>query len=232
MKGRVSLVPVISLLLPAALLHGITASAAAPATSTPPFEEELDEVTVRGNRIAPVRSMRIILEWLVRLVGQYRYEGFVELSPGPGVPKDRLPVRGFGDCVRFGIAPGVQCSVAVLWPEVKGPDGEEVVGGVSTLNPAMILYGLDPDRRGIHFLQVDQRGIADGGVGYLIGDVLTATAPCEDIPGNCRRTTRIDAQPDGKLIQMQVDIEQEGVRVARFHFEMQRIPAQGEETRR
>jgi hypothetical protein len=228
----VGLVLVVCLLLPAALLPGITASAAAPATQTPPPDEELDEVTVFGNRIKPVRNMRTILEWLVRLVGQYRYEGFVELRPGEGVPKDRLPVRGFGDCIRFGIAPGVQCSVAIRWPEVKGPDGGEVVGGVSRLNPAMILYGLDPDQRGIHFLQVDQRGVAEGGVGYLMGNVLTTTAPCEDIPGDCRRTTRIDAQPDGKLIQMQVDIEHEGVRVARFHFEMQRIPPQSEETRR
>lgn len=232
MKRRAGLVLAVTLLLPAALLPGIAASAAAPAPRTPPPDEELDEVTVTGSRIQPVRNMRTILEWLVRLVGQYRYEGFVELRPARGVAKDRLPVRGFGDCIRFGIAPGVQCSVAILWPEVKGPDGEEVVGGVSRLNPAMILYGLDPDRRGIHFLQVDQRGVADGGVGYLMGNVLTTTAPCEDIPGDCRRTTRIDAQPDGKLIQMEVDIEQDGLRVARFHFEMQRILPQGEETRR
>jgi hypothetical protein len=231
-KKRVGMRLAAGCLLLAALQPGVTASAAAPQARTPTSDEELDEVIVSGNRVEPVRSMRTILEWLVRLVGQYRYEGFVELKPGPGVPQDRLPVRGVGDCVRFGIAPGVQCSVAIRWPEVKGPAGEEVVGGVSTLNPAMILYGLDPDQRGIHFLQVDQRGIADGGVGFLIGDVLTTKAPCEGIPGDCQRTTKIDAAPDGKLIQMQVEIHQDGERVAHFHFEMQRVAQQDREPRR
>lgn len=225
MKTRAGSVVMAAWLLLPALLPGTIATAAAPATRPPQPEQELDEVIVSGNRIKPERNMRTILEWLVRLVGQYRYEGFVEPRPG-GVARERLPVRGFGDCIRFGIAPGVQCSVAIAWPEARGDDGEELVGGASTLNPAMILYGLDPDRRGIHFLQVDQRGIADGGVGYLLGDVLTTTAPCEGIPGNCQRITKIDAAPDGKLIQMQVDILREGVRVARFHFEMTRIEQQ------
>jgi hypothetical protein len=214
-----------ALLLPSLLPAGaVVAADAAPRAA--PAEEELDEITVNGNRIKPIRNMQTILEWMVRLVGNFRYEGFVELRPGDGVPKERLPVRGVGECVAFGVAPGVQCSVAIRWPEVHGPDGAAVVGGVSSLNPAMILYGLDPDRRGIHFLQVDQHGVAEGGVGYLFDDVLTSTAPCEAIPGNCQRTTRINAQPDGKLIQMQVDIQQDGVRVARFNFELQRVPKQ------
>jgi len=231
MKGRTGPSLLAWLMVLATPLPNAAAIAAAPANRAPPPDQELDEVTVSGNRIKPIRNMRTILEWLVRLVGQHRYEGFVELSPG-GVAQARQPVRGVGDCVRFGIAPGVQCSVAIRWPETKGADGEEIVGGVSTLNPAMILYGLDPDRRGIHFLQVDQRGIADGGVGYLMDDVLTTTAPCEGIPGNCQRTTRIDAEPEGKFIQMQVDIERDGVRVARFHFDMTRTSQQGTEQRR
>jgi hypothetical protein len=214
------------------LLPGTDAAAAAPTAKQALPDQELDEVTVNGNRINPTRNMRTILEWLVRLVGQYRYEGSVELKPGPGVPAEKLPVRGVGDCVRFGIAPGVQCSVAIRWPEVHGEDGAEVVGGVSSLNPAMILYGLDPDRRGIHFLQVDSRGIADGGVGYLTGDTLETSASCEGIPGDCQRITRINAEPEGKLIQMQVDIQQDGVRTARFNFVMHRQPQQSKEPRR
>ena len=208
---------VLALLLPAAVL-----------AAAPP-EEELAEVTVIGNRVKPTRNMRTMLYWLVRLVGKFRYEGFVELRPGPGVPGAPLPVQGLGDCVAFGVAPGVQCSVAIRWPEVRGPDGAEVVGGVSSLNPAMILYGLDPDRRGIHFLQVDSRGIADGGVGYLTGDTLETRAPCEGIDGDCQRITQINAEPEGKLIKMQVDIEREGVLVARFSFELHRLPEESSE---
>jgi len=188
----------------------------------PRTDQELDEVTVTGTRSKPVRNLQTIIEWLARLVGQYRYGGTVELRAGPGIPTAPLLVRGVGDCVAFGLAPGVQCSIAVSWPKIRGEGGQEVLGGVSTLNPAMVLYGLDPDRRAIHFLQVDQKGIADGGTGYLMGDTLTTRAPCEGIPGDCERITTIDAQPDGRRIQMQVDIEQDGQRAVRFNFVLNR----------
>lgn len=206
------------------LLAALLASPAAMSAAAPAEElDQLDEVRVSAIRIKPTRDMQQIIDWLARLVGQFQYDGSVELRAGPGVPQGQLLVSGVGDCVGFGLAPGVQCAVKVRWPEVRGADGEKLAGSVSNLNPAMILYGLDPDRRGIHFLQVDKYGIAEGGLGYLDGNTLVTSAPCEAIPGDCKRITRVTAQPDGKQIQMQVDIEQEGRRTVRYKFYMRRL---------
>ena len=184
-------------------------------------EQELDEVLVRGARIRPDRDPQAIVDWLKRLVGQYRYSGYVDMRI-EGAPKGRMAVQGVSECIPFGLAPSVQCTVNVVWPEVKGDNGEEVAGGVSNLHPAMIMYGLDPDHLGIHYLQVDSKGMANAALGYLVGDTLTTTTPCVDIPGHCERATRIDAQPDGKIVHMQIDINDEFNRVVRFNFVLTR----------
>jgi hypothetical protein len=115
----------------------------------------------------------------------------------------------------------VHCTVNVLWDEVHGLDGEEVPGGISTLSPAMIQYGLDPDRLGVRFMQVDSRGIAERGNGYLFSDTLTTTTPCVGIP-ECQRTTKINAHPDGNFIETTIDIETGGRLVARYFLVMTR----------
>jgi hypothetical protein len=207
------------LALAALVASAASASAAQPAAASAKLaaqEQELDEVLVNGRRIRPERNMQAVVDWMRRLVGQFRYQGYVELRGADGAPLGREDVQGVSDCVAFGLAPGVQCSVKVEWPDVEGDVG--AVGGVSTLQPAMILYGFDPDHRAVHMLQVDNKGIADGALGYIQGDTLIASAPCEGIPGNCQRTTRITAKPDGKLIQTQIDIEIDGQRMTRYVF--------------
>jgi hypothetical protein len=195
-------------------------SPAAQLEEDPEHDQELDEIVVTGAK--KVRKPEALIAWLRRLVGQFAYEGYVDLH-SDAVPGGRRPVKGVSDCVGFGPAPGVQCVMKVVWPEVRGPDGQEVPGGISSLAPAMILYGLDADYLGIRYLQLDNKGLANSGQGYLRGDTLSTTAPCVDIPGNCRRITQISARPDGKLIQMQVDIEKDGERVARFMFVQRRL---------
>lgn len=189
----------------------------------PDRDEELDEIVVTGAK--RVRKPEALIAWLRRLVGQYTYEGYVDVR-SDGAPSGRQPVKGVGDCVGFGPAPGVQCVLKVIWPEVHGPEGKEVPGGVSSLAPAMILYGLDPDYLGIRYMQLDNKGLADSGQGYLRGDTLTTKAPCVDIPGNCTRTTQIDAQGDGKVIRMQIDIEKDEQRLVRFMFVQHRLAQQ------
>jgi hypothetical protein len=193
-----------------------TGTANPPTAATKAADQELEEILVNGKRIKPERNMQAVVDWMRRLVGQFRYQGYVELRSADGAPLGKQDVQGVSDCVAFGLAPGVQCSVKVEWPAVEG--GDRVVGGVSTLQPAMILYGFDPDHRAVHMLQVDNKGIADGALGYIQGDTLIAAAPCEGIPGNCQRITRITAKPDGKLIQTQIDIEIDGQRVTRYVF--------------
>jgi hypothetical protein len=182
-------------------------------------DEELDEVLVSGAR--RVRSEQGLAAWLNRLIGQFSYEGFVELE-SDGAPRGRQPVNGASKCVAFG--PAVHCVVQAVWPEVRGSNGEALPGGVSTLAPAMIMYGADVNFMAIHSQQVDNRGVADSGLGYLQGNVLTTITECMDFPGECRRTSRVNARPDGKLIRMQIDIEQDSKRMVRYSFVLRRLP--------
>jgi hypothetical protein len=112
----------------------------------------------------------------------------------------------------------------VLWDEVHGPNGEEVPGGVSTLSPAMIQYGLDPDRLGVRFMQVDNRGIAERGNGYLFSDTLATTTPCVGI-SDCQRITKINAHTDGNFIETTIEIKASGRLVARYFLVMTRRTA-------
>jgi len=73
-----------SLMILGALLP--TAASATSATSAA-AEQELDEITVQGNRIKANRDPVQILAWLRRLLGKYSYEGYVEL--GEESPKVR-----------------------------------------------------------------------------------------------------------------------------------------------
>jgi hypothetical protein len=215
----------LSLLLATAAATSAQAPATAPAAapqseSVPRRDQELGEVLVQGRRTKPVRNPQVIIDWMRRLVGQFRYAGYVEPHAANGAPLGRQTVSGKGDCVAFGLAPGVQCTIKVSWPETHGDGGQEILGGTSYLQPAMVLYGLDPDELAVHYLQVDNKGVADGGLGYLLGDTMTTKDPCVGVPGDCTRTTKITAQPDGKLVQMQIDVEKEGQLAVRYLFVM------------
>ncbi len=200
----------LAMLLPVTVLH-----AAAP-------DEELDEVLVNGVRIKATRDPQKIVNWLKLLVGQFRYDGYVQ-PRRDGAIGNLLRVQGGADCTAFGKAPGVQCQINVTWPDAQGADGNEIPGGVSTLAPSITQYGLDPDHLGIRFLQVDNKGIASYGQGYLFGDTLTTTTPCADIPGDCQRITKISARVDGKTVEMQIDIQKDSERLVRFKFMLNRI---------
>lgn len=208
----------------AVCVAGSVFAAAPPSISAPVVthqDEELDEVSIDGVR--PTRKPSDVITWMRRLVGQFAYQGYIDLG-GQGNPEDQHPVRGQADCVGFGVAPAVQCEIRVLWAEVRGADGEEIPGGVSNLNPAMILFGFEPDEVGIRFMQVDNKGIAEPALGRVVGDTLVSRAPCVNQPGNCERVTRITAEPDLRLIQMHVDIEVDYRRSLGYRFVMRRVP--------
>lgn len=196
------------------------ASREAPQSAAPADLDELREVIVSGEK--PVAKVADLIPWIRRLLGQYNFEGYVDLG-GKGDPQDRRNARGVGLCVGFGVAPGVQCEINVRWPESRGPDGEEIPGGVSPLAPAMILYGVEPDDVGIRYLQVDNRGLAEGGTADIIGDTAAFTTPCVDIPQGCQRITRITARPDSKVIEMQVDTLVDDALVLRYRFQLTRV---------
>jgi hypothetical protein len=177
--------------------------------------------------------------WLARLVGQYSVEGTVDLC-GQGHPEDLRPVTGDVDCIAAGSPPSVHCKVDVRWPPATRRSGEPVLGGVSHLAPAQFLFsfftheqhkydgtlsGTPPggaSSRGLQFLQLDNRGIAEGASSELVGDAFMSSENCIDIPGNCQKFTRITAKPDSNEFTMQVDVKKNGKLVLRQTFLLRR----------
>jgi hypothetical protein len=205
-------------LLPATAL---AASPAAPTVRNPPERvEELSEVIVSGEK--PVSSVRDLIPWIRRLLGQYTLQGYVDVG-GKGNPEDRRTMRGIGTCIGFGVAPGVQCEINVRWPQSAGVEGPPVPESVAALAPAMILYGVEPDELGIRYLQVDNRGLAEGATGDVIGNTATFRARCVDVAEACERVTRITAVSESKVIDVQVDTEVGSQLVHRYRFQMQRV---------
>ena len=73
----------------------------------------------------------------------------------------------------------------LIWPEVQACNGKLVPGEVSVLNPAMILYGFDPDELGICYMLVDSRGMAEPALGLVFGNTLVSRQACANQSGNC-----------------------------------------------
>lgn len=212
----------LALLLPAVARTADAPPASLPrptADSKPP--DELGEVLVTGEK--PVNKVSELIPWLRRLPGTYSYEGYVDLN-GKDDPDGRQKIYGVGECVGFGVAPGVQCEINVRWKEVRGPNGEEIPGGVSYFAPAMVLYGLEPDELGIRYLQVDNRGLAEGSTGVIVGDTASFRTPCVDMPEGCQRIVRVTAEPESKVIDMQIDTEVNFEMQTRFRFLLRRLP--------
>lgn len=197
------------------------AAAAAELPSGPVEYKELDEVLVRGQKAE--RSRQKVTEWMSRLVGQFTFEGHVD-PRGTGSAEDLLAVEGSGTCVGLGLAPAVQCEIRVRWPAPPVEAGRELPGMVSTLDPAMMLFGFEDRTFGIVHMLVDSKGMAEPASGLLYGDTLISKEPCVAISGNCQRIVRITASPDLKAVSMNVEIEIDAAKALTWSFTMRRVP--------
>lgn len=184
--------------------------------------QELEEVLIEGRR--PERDSRKLTAWIDRLVGEFRYEGYVERRGVVGDAMVRAEVRGGSRCVRFGKAVAVQCQINATWPEMRGDNGAEVPGGISSLNPAIAVFALDARKLFIGDFQVDNNGVAAGGTGWILDDTLISRSPCVELTGNCERVLRLEAPPDGKIIRMRVDLERDGKAEVSYSFHWVRLP--------
>lgn len=161
--------------------------------------------------------------WLRRLAGQFKYEGIKD----PGTES----ARGKGNCVGVGTGPGVQCMIHLSWPSTHGDTG------LATHEPAMILYGIDTNEAGIRSLQVNSKGIPEGALGLLKGDMAVFKLPgcvnesVADPP--CRRFIRIEAKAAGRFVYIWEDTEHlktlpgraiDWVRVGGLMLSLERMP--------
>jgi hypothetical protein len=182
--------------------------------------DELNEVTISAEK--PTRKVGELIPFLRRILGQYTVDGKVDLG-GQGKPEERWTAVGTGSCVGFGLAPGVQCELNVKWPQIPGPNGEAVMSGIFGMEPMMILYGLEPDELGIRYLQVNNKGLAEGATGYMINDTVTFKTPCVNTPPGCQRVTRVTAPSESKVVDLQIDTEIDFKVAARFNFKLRRV---------
>lgn len=224
-----------------ALAEAAGAAAPAPQASQQPREQQqLDEVTVEGRRERQHKPQQSF-DWLARLVGEFTIEGHVLANPD-GSSSESREAQGHALCVGFGVAPGVLCDLKVRWPEVTGADGAPVPGGVSTLDPAVMLFGFnlgahadpihggrynaaaDPESYTIAHILIDSRGVAEAGSGFRAGtDTMTSRAPCVAIPAGCERLVRIIAPDDLKTVQMRIDLAIDGDVALRHEFVLHRV---------
>lgn len=213
---------------------GLVVAAVAPSAPDPvsPAQqaEELDEVIVEGRRIRRERTRRSWNDYqqpfnfLARLVGQFDIEGSVDLQ-GQGNPEHMRRAEGRAHCIGFGVAPGVQCQLNVRWPDSDGANGEEIPGGISTLDPAMLLLGFDPAEPGISHVLLDNRGVADNAVGRMTSpDTMLSHSKCVGVPGDCERTVRITAEPDLDTVRMTIGYALERQEFLTVAFVMRRVP--------
>jgi hypothetical protein len=159
--------------------------------------------------------------WLQRLPGRYIFDGVIHhveiadydpredhadgevAGPSQYLNEWSQPVQGKGDCIAFAAAPGMQCVINVLWPEMwDALTGRASLGAVSDLSPAMVLTGVNPATQAVRFLMVDKRGLAHPGSLVLNGDAATAQLPCVDLPGvlRCEQKFTITAKADAHTI--------------------------------
>jgi hypothetical protein len=195
----------------------------APPESSSATEEELEEVIVRGER--PNRTPSAIFNWLRRLLGEFKIDGYVDLR-GDGRPEARLPVTGRAKCVPFGIAPAVHCDLNIDWPRPTGRDGEEITGGLSTLRPAVIVFAFEADRFAIRYLLVHSDGTADYGQDYLRGSTLAVTTRCVESAAKCQRVLRVTAKSDGGRVDIQRETLTESGHESRQSFVLSRLPSE------
>jgi hypothetical protein len=182
--------------------------------------QELNEVTISAEK--PTRKVADLIPFLRRILGQYTVDGKVDLG-GQGKPEDKWTAVGTGNCVGFGVAPGVQCELKVKWPQIPGPNGEQVMSGVMGMEPMMILYGLEPDELGIRYLQVNNKGLAEGATGFMINDTVTFKTPCVNTQPGCQRVTKVTARSDSKVVDFVIDTEIDYKLAARFNFKLRRV---------
>lgn len=208
------------------LLTGVAWSA--DADDGQPPEEELDEVVVEGDRIksriSSYKELQKPLDWLARLVGEFRIGGGVELLAQDDAG-DPLAVTGAAVCIGFGIGPGVQCDFRALWRETAESASEAITGGASTYNPAVLLLGFDPLAGSVSYIMVDARGYADTAGGTMVSaDTMRARSSCFAMAARCDQVLRISASPDGETFEMMIDRQIEQQPAVRFRFVMERIP--------
>jgi hypothetical protein len=206
------------------------------------------EHKVSSEAFVPVTEPAAMAEWLKRLAGRYTVDGMVHvvqqgdcgtLPPDPAVESPPAPpeppcqpIKGKADCIGIGTGPGVQCILNAMWLDIFNTDFEngtmtDLPGGVSYLDPSMILFGLDPGRAAVNYMLVDSKGLPEGTIGSIVGHKATFATQCVNIGPTCERVFRVEAREDSSLIYLSIDIRDSVTRdpITNIVMTLRRAPA-------
>lgn len=215
------LILLLALLLPAPVFAAGAACAPPPPRAQEQSDlQELEEIVVVAKE--DESYLRDLRAWLKRLVGEYSYEGYVDIC-GNGNPVDLRPVTGRADCIAISSAPTIQCTVDMRWPVAVQQNGQAAPGSEYNLVAAHVIYSVENrylpeqqmNRWGLMSMQVDSKGTAEWASGALIGDSFVSKEPCVGMPGDCRKSMRITAERNSELVTMLIDTDVGEQRVMR-----------------
>lgn len=166
------------------------------------------------DRVARAQKVAELDAWLRRLVGQYKIKGnaqtLVDLIGPRGLTT--RGIEGTASCVSVGTGAGVLCVVSATWASIL----QRTTGGGSipawadyynTLYPATILFGIDSEAQGVHYLLVDDHSIADGGLGMLDGDTVrfqNYRKACGKSAAHCPRSMEIAVRPGSNVVRLEM----------------------------
>jgi hypothetical protein len=154
------------------------------ANAQPHMLETLDDTTV------PTPPDDV---WLRRLVGNFKLDGMI--SAGDCSTGMCAGINGKIDCVAIGDGPGVQCIMNAPW-EIYS----RLMNLSSFLDPAMSLFGLDPGRKAINLLLINDKGLPTGGFGVVKGHFASFRTMCRGANDDgCEVGIRIEAKPDANI---------------------------------
>ncbi len=167
-----------------------------------------------AQRLARLAALEI---WFRRLPSRFRIDGVIEARVYvQGVGKSRMAkekISGVAECTAVGEGVGVQCILNATWPALpdirilQSPREHEQL---DTLQPAMLVMGLNLDPPGVRALLVTDDSIAHTWAGTLEDGILTAdrlTDCVENVFGDkkpleyrCLQPLQIVVPPDSGVV--------------------------------
>lgn len=128
--------------------------------------ERTDQVLDDAERARKVGEMDA---WLRLLPGEYRVTGDVRMSQ-----LRNGAVRGDARCSQIGEGPGMQCLINATWRHLPDAPGSAAsINFYDSMQPALMLFGLDPKTPAIQIMYANDRGLGTGFTSLINAEVGT-----------------------------------------------------------
>jgi hypothetical protein len=164
-------------------------------------QASLDETT-RTARLAELDT------WLRRLPGRFRIDGRIDLLMQPNAVRTR-DFDGVADCKEIGDGVGLHCILNAKWPVIEdqpsmvamGPTPKKTPSAqLDTMQPAVLVLGLDLGRPGIRAMMVNADSIAHTWSGPLRENTARADRLNRCLQSMCLQPLELIAEPDSRDI--------------------------------